>query len=328
MKEIVGGRQEQVRTGYEDLSEEEMEAIMDGTKPDPMAEEEPEVEPEVEEDPKKVEDDEEAEEEVEEDPEDPEPEEDEEVEEDTVSVEDRLAAMEKRLELESLKRERAEEATKRAELMASKNAGRAGFLKQQLEKKKAGKKAVKPESDNDEDGETEDPWDATEQAQDDAEQREVAPSLWAEDRKELVEMAINEEGVKFASERAAELEDMPEGFGARLQELVSAEAVPYRDAFRTSSIKAVRKLSRSLMATAYATARIEFADKKTAEAVTRKAESVAKSKRRKKKAAISKSGAPKKIKGKPANYDDMSDEELENEFKGEFGHNYNGRGRS
>ena len=324
MKEMADGtRQEMPKTGYEDLTEEEMEAILEGRKPDPTVEEDEEAEEET----KEVEDDPEKEEEAEEDPEDDEPEEDDEVEEDTVSVEDRLAAMEKRLELESLKRERAEEATKRAELMASKNAGRAGFLKQQLEKKKAGKKAVKPESE-DEDGDTEDPWDATEQAQDDAEQPSAEPSLWAEDRKELVEMAINEEGVKFASERSAELEAMPEGFGARLQELVSAEAVPYRDAFRTSSIKAVRKLSRSLMATAYATARIEFADKKTAEAVTRKAESVAKSKRRKKKAAISKSGAPKKVKGKPASYDDMSDDELENEFKGEFGHNYNGRGRS
>jgi hypothetical protein len=234
--------------------------------------------------------------------------------------------MEKRLELESLKRERAEEATKRAELMASRNAGKAGFLKQQLEKK-AGKKPVKPATEV-EAGEEEDPWDATEQAQDDAEQHSAEPTLWAEDRKELVEMAINEEGVKFAMERSAELESMPEGFGARLQELVSKEAVPYRDAFRTSSIKAVRKLSRSLMATAYATARIEFADKKTAEAVTRKAESVAKSKRRKKKAAISKSGVPKKIKGKPTSYEGMSDDELEAEFQGEFGQNYNGRGRS
>ena len=136
-------------------------------------------------------------------------------------------------------------------------------------------------------------------------------------------MAINDEGNKFAAERAEEFENLPEGFAARMGEIIAIESVPYREELLTGKIASVRKLSRTLYQSAYATARIEFADKLTAEATTRKAESVTKSIRRKKKAAISKTGQGPKPKAAAKSYEEMDDAELEAEFKKEFGDNYN-----
>ncbi len=335
-KQLPGGsRIEQDLTAYEDLTDEELEKIMAGKMADPGAEPEEEEEEEAEADPEEEadaededseEEEDEAADEPDEDDAEPEAKDDPDGEEKPNPLEARLAQLERRLKIEALERQKETAARERAELLASKNAGRAGFLKQQLEK--SGKAAAKPQGKPEDGDESEAQWDAPQeevQAQDDAEQSPARDPRWDEDRQELIKIAVNDEGFKFAQERADELQELPDTFNSRLQELVAEATVPYREVFRTSSIKTVRKLARSLFSTAYATALIEHADEKTAGATTRKAESVAKSKRRKKKAAISKSGRGAKPKAKPSSYDDMSDEELEAEFKAEFGENYNAR---
>jgi hypothetical protein len=304
-----GSRPDQDLTRYDDMSEDELDALMKGgVDPTEPVEEEPEAE-EVVEDPT------EEEPEVEEGPAAEEAEEAE-----PVDYDKRIALLEARLERESLERVKETAARERAELMASKQAGRAGYLKQQLEK---GAPAAKPQSA----GAEENPWDAEEQAPaSSSEEPTEQPVVYADDRgthREVVAMAINDEGNKFAAERAEEFENLPEGFAARMGEIIAIESVPYREELLTGKIASVRKLSRTLYQSAYATARIEFADKLTAEATTRKAESVTKSIRRKKKAAISKTGQGPKPKAAAKSYEEMDDAELEAEFKKEFGDNYN-----
>jgi hypothetical protein len=179
------------------------------------------------------------------------------------------------------------------------------------------------------DGE-EDPWSEDKEAKPQEDRQEqnlpAQQGLVDEDRVELVRMAISDEGNSFAQAHAGELDEMPGEFLTRIQELMREEAAPYVEELSTSSMKVVRKLARSLMNSAYATARIEFADKvaenSTKEATTRKAESVEKSRRRKAKAAISKGGVKSKAQPKPKSYEDMTLEELEEEMKKEYGENY------
>lgn len=289
--------------------EEEQDEPDKSDKPDEDEPDEDEPEPDDEKEEKADEADKDSEEKVEEEP----------------PLEKRIRLLERRLELESLERMKESEARKRAELLASKQAGRAGYLQQQLKKSPAKAQPKKAEDDADED-----PWGGEADPQDNR-QEQNQPSqeteAWAEDRAELVKMAINDEGNEFAKRHAHELEEMPEDFIGRLQELMKEEAAPYADEFRTGSMRTVRKLARSLMNSAYATARIEFADKVAenakATASKRKAESVEKSKRRKAKAAISKGGAKATKKApRQKSYEDMSLEELEAEMKKEFGENY------
>jgi hypothetical protein len=300
------------------MSEEELDlAMKQGLDPTEQVEEEPEEVDAVEEEVEEIEDEAGEAEEVEEEEETPEAAES---EDDTPDFEKRIALLEARLEREALERARETAARERAELMASKQAGRAGYLKQQLDK---GSAPAKPQSA----GEEESPWDAEARAQESKDEEPTrTPAVGPEDlgtHREVVAMAINDEGNKFAAEKAEEMENLPEGFTERMGQIIAEESVPYREELLTGKIGTVRKLSRSLYQSAYATARIEFADKLTAEATTRKAESVSKSVRRKKKAAISKTGQAPKAKKPAKSYEEMSDKELEAEFRKEFGDNYN-----
>lgn len=331
-----GSRKAQNLGGYEELSEEELQAAFEGEK-DPVAEAKAEEEAKLaaeNDDPADEDDDEQedadAQDEDDGDDEEEKADEAEEKEEDEESpLESRIRLLERRLELEALERTKETAARERAELLASKQAGRAGYLQQQLKKKQSPPKAQskkKTEDDGDED-----PW-AEENAAQDNRQEQFEPvqeltQEQKEDREELVKMAINDEGQEFAKLHAGNLEDMPEEFIKRLRDLMQEEAAPYAKDFQTGSIKMVRKLARTCMSSAYATCRIEFADQVAenvkAKATTRKAESVAKSKRRKAKAAISKGGAGATKKPKPAkDYEDMDDEELEAAFLSEFGEDY------
>jgi hypothetical protein len=319
-----------------------MADILSGDKPDPTIEKEEEP---VEDDPfvdkpdddaddddddddKKVEDD--ADDDADDDTDDDKDEDEDKDDDDKPEKDDdenplakRLALLEKRLELEGLERVRESEARKRAELLASKQAGRAGYLQQQLTKKAKAAPAVSEDADA-----SDDPWkddDSQSPAvEEDAPQPQTLKGMADEEaRLELAKMAINDEGTQFANEHAGSLEGMPEKFILRLQELMAEEAAPYAEEFKTGSLKAVRKLARSCMTSALAGARIEFASTLKQEATTRKADSVEKSRRRKKKAAISATGkrsAPPKVKS--TSYEDMSIEELEAEMQKEFGANY------
>jgi hypothetical protein len=324
----AGSRVEQDLSQYADLSDEELEAILKGQKEDPTVEEDEDDDAEeAEEEDKPAEEEEENsdEEDDEEDAEAAKPDADGAEESDELSpIEKRMMLLERRLEKEGLERERETERRKRAEMLASKQAGRAGYYKQAAEK--AG--AAKPEAD----GEEEPGWvDGEEKpAAKEGDEQPNLPPHWEEDRAESVLQTINDEGGKFTAERADEFQkfDDPEEakeFYARFTELIEEEAGPYRQDFATSSLKSVRKLARSIMTSAFATAKIEYADKVGEKATVRKAESAAKNKRRKKKAAISKSGAPSKPKSGAKSYTEMSDEELEAEFQAEFGENYNAR---
>jgi hypothetical protein len=242
-------------------------------------------------------------------------------------LEKRIRLLERRLELEALERVKETEARKRAELLASKQAGRAGFLQQQLKKSPA---KAQPDKKAEAGADEDDPWADKEAAQEtrqeqDLPAQEMQPQM-NEDRVELVRITIEDEGNRFAKDHAGDLEEMPEKFINRLQELMQEEAAPYVQELTTSSLKAVRKLARSLMNSAYATARIEFSDSVAENTKTeveqRKAASVAKSKRRKAKAAISKGGKAAKPQPKSKSYDDMTLEELEVEMKKEFGEDY------
>lgn len=337
-----GSRREQDLSGYEEMDLDALDRILKG-EDDPVAkakadaEEKAEAEEAAKADPVDPDPDEEEEDvadsdaadeaEEEEEEEQPEPDtdqaEDKAEESEGSPLEKRIRLLERRLELEGLERQKESEARKRAELLASRQAGRAGYLQQQL-KQSSDKEQAKSESDA-----SEDPWANETDAQENRpEPSRQDPSLedWGDDRAELVQMAIKDEGNEFAKMHARDLEDMPEKFMTRLQELIREEAAPYAEEFKTSSIKTVRKLTRSLMASAYASARIEFADtvaeNAAREADTRQADSVSKSKRRKAKAAVSKGSGRAKSAPKPKSYEDMSLEELEEEMKKEFGENY------
>ena len=328
---------------YAHLSDEEMADILSGDKPDPTIEKEEEPveddpfedKPEADDDDKdddKVEDD--ADDDADADDADADDDKDEDGDKDDADEPDekaddenplakRLALLERRLELEGLERVRESEARKRAELLASKQAGRAGYLQQQLKEKAKAQPAKSEDADA-----SDDPWkddDSQSPAvEEDAPQPQTLQGMADEEaRLELAKMAINDEGTRFANEHAGALEGMPEKFILRLQELMAEEAAPYAEEFKSGSLKAVRKLARSCMTSALAGARIEFADTLKQEATTRKADSVEKSRRRKKKAAISATGkrsAPPKPKS--TSYEDMSIEELEAEMQKEFGDNY------
>jgi hypothetical protein len=315
---------------YAELSDEQLSDILAGHKEDPLAEKEEEEKPEPDsfddsddEEPEQEAEEEEAEEEADDSEEEAEEEEEEEEKEEELSpLEKRLALLERRLELESLQREKEVEARKRAELLASKQAGRAGYLQQQLKQKpKAADSEQKAEA-------SDDPWSDDDSQSSEVERQEptsvpsASPQM-DDARQELVSMAINDEGTKFANEHAAQLEDMPEQFIQRLQELMVEEAAPYQDQLKDAPIKTVRKLARSCMTSAFAAARIEFADQLAEQASTRKAESVEKSRRRKKKSAISSSSRKTpKAAPKAKSYDDMDLDELEAEMRKEFGENY------
>lgn len=239
-------------------------------------------------------------------------------------LEKRIAMLERRLELEGLERQRETEARKRAEMLASKQAGRAGFLQQKLkDKAKATDTDGEPAADA-----SDDPW-TDDESQSATEERREQPATsqglqpMDDSRQELVAMAINDEGSRFAAEHAAQLEEMDAKYVERLEELIKEEAAPYAEEFRTAPVKTVRKLARSCMNSAFVAARIEMAADAEAQATTRQAESVAKSRRRKSKAAISTTGrrsAPPKPTKK--SYEDMDLDELEAEMKKEFGENY------
>jgi hypothetical protein len=300
----------------EKAAEAEEDDTVDPNPDDEPADEDPAEEDDADDDPAESDDDDtkeadEADEKKEQDEEAP--------------LERRIRLLERRLELEALERTKETEARKRAELLASKQAGRAGYLQRQLQQSPPKAQPAKAEADGDED-----PWDEKEEQSQDNRQEQNLPAqqeqLVDEDRIELARMAIHDEGNEFAKRHAQELEEMPEEFLNRMQELMQEEAAPYVEEFSTSSMKVVRKLARSLMNSAYATARIEFADKvaenATKEATTRKAASVEKSKRRKAKAAISKGGVKKKAQPKTKSYEDMTLEELEAEMAKEHGDNY------
>lgn len=316
---------------FDELSDDDLDQIMAGLKPDPTVEkeeepepepdtmDEPEPEPEEEEEEAK---DEEPEEEAEE--EDDEPEQaDEPAAEELSPLEKRLALLERRLQLEALERERESEARKRAEMLASKQAGRAGYLQQQL-KEKAKAKPTQSEAA----GASDDLWDDDESQSPAVERQEqpaTDPGLELDDtRRELITIAINDEGNKFAQDNAEELEDWSPELLDKLQERIREEAAPFASEFASSSMATVRKLARSCMNSALASLASERVRAEIAEATTRKAESVEKSRRRKKKAAISTTGrrsAPPAPKAQKS-YDEMDLDELEAEMKKEFGENY------
>jgi hypothetical protein len=323
----AGSRPEQNLSDYSKMSDDDLDNILKGNAEDPTQPQEAEAEVEeeevvVDEKEEKEEDEaaDDAEEEAEADPKvEKEADDKEEPEAKEDPVEQRFQNLEKRLALEALKRERAEEKQHRAELLASRHAGRAGYLQQQL------KKGSKPAAEGD-DATAEGSDDAWEQAEgkgaEQAQTKQNQP-VFDDTRVELMSLAINDEGNQFTQAHAAEFERLPEGFETRLAELVREEAALYRDDFKAATIPMVRKLARSIMTSAYATAQIEYAEKVTEQATVRKAESTAKSKRLKKKAAISKSGrGPAKPKPKPSSYEDMSDAELDAEFEREFGDNH------
>jgi hypothetical protein len=326
-----GSRPDQDLSTYQDLTDEELDAILKGKKEDPTQVEEPDDEPdnEPEEEPdaedEPQDDEPEGEDEAEEeDSEDGDPEPDE-AEEDV--FEKRLALLERRLEIESMKRQKAEEDAKRASLLASKQAGRAGYLQQQLKKT-----APKPTEDGED---AEGDWDDTDESRPATGSEDRAPQnpVWDEDRAEQVMMILRDEGMSFANQHISDIETMVAGdndvsvesFDKRLQEIITEEVQRNREDFQSASLKTVRKLARSIMNSAYATARIEYAEEASEKATVRQAESTGKRIRRKKKAAISKSGkAPKRAAPVQKSYEEMSDEEIENEFKKEFGTNYRG----
>lgn len=330
-----GSRKAQDLSGYDELSAEELDRIM-MTDEDPVAkakEEEEErlakeeaaeddtVDPNPDDEEDEDEDPAEEAEEEEKAPESKKGQADETAEEDEESpLEKRIRLLERRLELEALERTKETEARRRAELLASKQAGRAGYLQQQLKKSPAKAQATEDDADEDADAEEKAPQNRQERNQ------PTPDPVWQEDRVELVRMAITDEGNEFAKAHASEFEEMPDAFLNRVQELMKEEAVPYREELMTSSVKTVRKLARSLMNSAYATARIEFADNvadnATREATARKADSAGKSRRRKAKAAISKGSGRAKSAPKPKSYDDMTMDELEAEMKKEFGADY------
>lgn len=325
----AGSRVEQDLSRYEGLGDDELEQILKGQKPDPTVEEDDvEEAEEADETAEEAEEDENSDEEDEaEDKEADKPDKDDGDDEsaELTPLEKRMMLLERRLEKESLERERETERRKRAEMLASKQAGRAGYYKQQAEKGGV----AKPAKDGSEDPEWVEGDEEKPEAKEGAEQPNLPP-YWEEDRTEQVLATINDEGNKFTSERAEEFQTFDDpneakAFYQRFTELIEAEAGPYRQDFATSSLKSVRKLARSIMTSAFATAKIEYADKVGEKATVQKAESTAKNKRRKKKAAISKSGAPSKPKGGAKSYDEMTEEELEAEFQSEFGENYNAR---
>jgi hypothetical protein len=312
---------------YKDLSDDELSDIMAGLKDDPTVEPEPDPEPADDgmDDPEPEEKEEESTEEEpsEEEPADESAKDDDEPADDPNPLEKRIQLLERRLELEALQRERETEARKRAEMLASKQAGRAGYLQQQLKDKAKDAPAKSEDTDA-----SDDPWaDDDSQSPKETRQEQPAPVQGRQQdddtRTELVAIAINDEGVKFANEHAAQLEEMPGKFVDRLQDLIREEAAPYAGEFQEASMKTVRKLARSIMNSAYAAARIEFAQEVEREATTREAESVEKSRRRIKKAAISATGR-RSAPPKPTNksYEDMDLDELEAEMKKEFGENY------